>query len=362
MPGPGFPADVPSCPSPLPAALRQVALHLDRALADTPPGGAMALFLAGPPPTAEAPGAGTLGLLDLQGLHPAEALLGFVAPDPWWAMGTYCSGRALGVDPACGYVARRGRRPRGRPVRLVSLVARSGAGAGALRRAGGRGGPEPLDEPPTGLVGDCLRRALGVPTPPPPATSVAWWLAVWLDRVVRALLDDPPGGSPTAGEPPPRTWDGVASRHPAASAVDGGRGVEPARLAAATCDLAGRWPWARLRTGPGPALAGVGAGAASSHDHLRSLPPPDIAAWMDDGMFARWCAGALPDLLDACAHLLPPGVWGAVDAAVTAAGAEVPAPGDPTPGGSGPDRGELDCGEPEGSEPDARLDRREGSR
>ena len=63
-------------------------------------------------------------------------------------------------------------------------------------------------------------------------------------------------------------------------------------------------------------LAGVGAVAPD--DRLGALPSPAVAAWMDDGMFARWCAGALPDLLDACAHLLPPGTWARLEATVTA--------------------------------------------
>lgn len=309
QPSPGSPPTPPGDPVAPPVGaspgrrgvLGRVAASIDAALAESPPGDPMVLFLAGPPGRAGDDGA-TLGWFGLEGRDPLQALLGFVAPDAWWAMGLHCSGRATGLDAPPG--------ASGAPdaVRLTTFVDRSGGAGGVLRRTNG---VEALDEPPSGVLGDCLRRALGVATPPPPPASVAWWVAVWLDRLVRALMGAVPG--PVL---PPGSWDEVAALHPAAAALALGRGVDPVRLASATRRVARLWPWARLRTGPGPVLAG--AGAVSPDDRPGALPPPAVAAWMDDGMFARWCAGALPDLLDACAHLLPPGTWARLEASVTA--------------------------------------------
>jgi hypothetical protein len=335
---PSFPAFPDRRSSGRRGVLGQVAASVDAALADSPPGDTMALFLTGPPGRAGDDGA-TLGWFDLEGRDPLHALLGFVAPEAWWAMGLHCSGRATALDPPAG--------ASGGPdaIRLTTFVDRSGGAGGVLRRPAG---VEALDEPPSGVLGDCLRRALGVATPTPPPTSVAWWVSVWLDRVVRALLGGAPGPAV-----PPRSWDEAAALHPVAAALVGGRGADPAQLAAATREVSRRWPWARLRTGAGPVLAGVGA--LSPDDRLDTLPTPAVAAWMDDGMFARWCAGALPDLLDACAHLLPPGTWARLEATVEATlatgddldGAEPPAsvagpaasPPGPSSGSSGPSRG-----------------------
>jgi hypothetical protein len=74
------------------------------------------------------------------------------------------------------------------------------------------------------------------------------------------------------------------------------RGREPDALAADALALADMWPWRRLRTEPHQ--LDVGPSPVASR----------IAAWMDDGMFARWLLGAfppMPDLLATCDDLLP---------------------------------------------------------
>jgi hypothetical protein len=86
---------------------------------------------------------------------PHEWLFGFTAPAGWWALGALCSGRAFGPDQP------------DRRAKVAIIVDREGnLGGGAIVD----GGPL-LDEPPgEGLVVDSLRRALGLPTAPPPAT------------------------------------------------------------------------------------------------------------------------------------------------------------------------------------------------
>lgn len=86
---------------------------------------------------------------------PHEWLFGFVAPPEWWALGALCSGRAFGPDQP------------DRRARVAILVDRDGNLAGG---AIVDGGPTLDGAPGEGLVVDSLRRALGVPTAPPPTS------------------------------------------------------------------------------------------------------------------------------------------------------------------------------------------------
>ena len=65
----------------------------------------------------------------------------------------------------------------------------------APRRGMRRVGADPPQVLDTGAaegdVADCLRRALGLPTPPPPCGPVAWWAVDWLDAVLDAVCRDP---------------------------------------------------------------------------------------------------------------------------------------------------------------------------
>jgi hypothetical protein len=120
---------------------------------------------------------GELACFPIDSDHPLDLLLGFVAPRHWWALGVATDGRAhrIGDD---GRVARSPASPR---VRITVLIDRSGDGAGLLRQ-----GDEltPMPGPPDGMVADACRRALGLDTAPPPATTVGLWTRCWLDRVV----------------------------------------------------------------------------------------------------------------------------------------------------------------------------------
>jgi hypothetical protein len=221
-----------------------------------------------------------LSAFALDGAHPLRLLLRFVAPSWWTALGVSSTGQAHPLD-ADG-------RPRSRPdspkVRVTVLLGRDGASAGVLRHDDG---VTPMPDPPEGVVADACRRALGLATMPPPAGSAELWTLAWLDRIVDAAVRR--DGSPRLAD-----WPAIAALHPA---VGPSRQVpDPPALVAAAAALAEAWPWSRLRAEP----------------NVVSIPgvdqSPATAAWMDDGMWARWLLAGLParaDLLAAVHDLLP---------------------------------------------------------
>jgi hypothetical protein len=149
-----------------------------------------------------------------------------------------------------------------------------------------------MPDRPEGVVADACRRALGLPTAPPPGSTRELWALLWLDRVVDAAAGGGPGARPT-------TWPALARLHPAAGPHGDptAAALHPVALAAAAGTLAAAWPWHRLRADPG-AIPLPGA-----------RPAPGLEAWMDDGMWARWLLSHLPaagDLLSAVRALLPP--------------------------------------------------------
>jgi hypothetical protein len=230
-----------------------------------------------------------LGWLSLDHQHPVGALAGFVAPARWRALGVCVPGRAH----AGGWSD---------DVAVTLLVDRAGASASLLRRAGR---VEVLPGRPEGALADACRRALGLPTAPPPTTTLGLWTLAWLDRVVATASAREPGR-------PALTWAAVADLHPASAGP-----TDPPGLALAAAGLAEAWPWARLR-----ADAAVG-------DLPGPAPAVDVAAWMDDGMWARWLLERLPALdalLDAVHCLLPPAVAEAVQLVVDAAGGSLGGP------------------------------------
>jgi hypothetical protein len=258
---------------------------------------------------ADGSGAVELGVLDLDGGHPLDALLGLVAPPDWMALGVAASGRAL--DLAGDRRAER--------VHITLLLTRSGASASVLRRGEQVSYPA---GPTEGVVADASRRALGLPTAPPPGSTAELWTRWWLDSLVRAALERP------AAAPPP-SWDEAVALHPAsfmgppgpstagcalrpappASAPAQAPAVEPAELAADTRALAAAWDWGSLRADP------------SVVDAPRAALTRALARWMDDGMAARWLLATFPlvdDLLDACCSVLPQATARRVERVVTA--------------------------------------------
>lgn len=174
---------------------------------------------------------------DLDG-HPVDVLLGFVCPAEWAAFGL----SHVGWSSPMGAV-RPSRHPQRERVRITTLVHRDGAIASVLRFENGK---ELSDTSEChGMIPDVLRRALGVPTPPPALPLRAFMARLWLESVLRE-----------ARRRRPMTWKDVAA-------------LEPHPSSESWSDL--RWSVVTAR---------------------RSLDEvtPEIAAWMDDGMFARWSA------------------------------------------------------------------------
>lgn len=124
---------------------------------------------------------------------------------------------------------------------------------------------------PQGWLIDACLRAVGLPTPRCDVSALAFPIALWLDRLMVAILNASMNAPVTWRDtvdlcPVPRRWRSV-------DAVDLG-----VTLASTTAT------WSNLRAA---AIRGsrspVGMTAAR-------------AAWMDDAMFARWCMGGFPDL------------------------------------------------------------------
>lgn len=258
---PSAPHDPPSSALPL----RDLVASADALLHDQPDGAL--LRVSGDPPKLQA---WPLGDDD----HPLDHLLGFTAPPSWQAIGLRCRGRGIDLDePPDG--APPDVRPgaaEARPVTVTILIDRSGRGDG-LMRAGSD--VRHLAGLPEGAVGDACRRALGLPTAPPPASTAVLWLHVWIDRIVEALACAPrPGGI---------TWDVAAGLHPSGHHGVGARPA-PEAVAEATERLAEAWPWDRLRRDP---------------EVVDTARPPlrrTVTDWMDGGMFARWLLTELVDL------------------------------------------------------------------
>lgn len=250
-----------------------------------------------------APAAGSLAWTPLEGVHPLDVLLGAVAPPHWRAIGVRARGIAAGPDGTDDVV-------------VTLLVDRSGAAASTMRRGDA---VVPLPGRPDGMVADACRRALGLPTAPPPASTVGLWTLVWLDRLVAAAGARAPGQG--------WSWADVARLHPAVTAAPApGTGPpSPAAVAVAAQALAEAWPWAQLRTAP------------SVVDLPGGAPGPTVSRWMDDGMWARFALGAYPavaDLVAAARALVAPVVADAVALVVRAGTGHGDEPGD-DPGNTG---------------------------
>ena len=212
--------------------------------------------------------------------HPADPLIGFLAPSSWSTLGLVTSG-TLWPDPdpdpdlrahgPTSWVD-----PRGEAVRLTVLLGRDGTATSLMSR--GNGDPEVLEGPPQGWVPDVLARALGRPTPPPDTTLSFWVERAWLDHLAARLMGRP--GSI-------RRWDDVSRAHPLSPPGDALPGVLLALEAQA---LDHESSWERMRT--------LWNGPLST-----TIVPPGgrsitVSRWFDDGSFSRWVQRNLPEPAD----------------------------------------------------------------
>lgn len=217
--------------------------------------------------------------------HPAEVLLGFSAPLTWTAIGVSTEGWVSPGEHARDDGAEVWARSSGVRVRVLVLLSRGGDRAGRICWEDGRCLPEPPGE---GLVVDCLRRALGRPTPPPTATTNLLFGTMWLENVLVESRE----------VRQPLTWSQAAALHPAmqlmaadAPAVRPDDVVGPMRALAKVCD------WSMVRQ---QAMRGWTAGLE-----------PSLAEWMDPGMVSRWLLDRRPgieELLDELAGVCSPSV------------------------------------------------------
>jgi hypothetical protein len=163
--------------------------------------------------------------------HPAEVLTGFVAPPEWFGVGVLTGG--WGHEPG---------KERYR-VRVTSFMCRDGAELAAMR-ADGSGELRFLEGRSDGLVADTLRRVLELPTNPPDVSVEEWFARCWLDAIV--------AGTKRGKRAAKLGWQEAAELH--------------------------------------PALASMGAASDFSWERVRqrvAAEGSEMAAWMDEGMFAR---------------------------------------------------------------------------
>jgi hypothetical protein len=208
-----------------------------------------------------------LGVLPLDG-HPTGTLLGLRAPDEWHAVGLATSGWAYHVSER-GDPGRRRHR-----VHVVSLVSRSGEHAHRTTAEDPELRKRLDGEPPVGEQVDLLRRALGLPTDPPPVDASAYWSIQWLAALA-------------AAEPPAGTLPEAIEAHPALQLLRHGTQGDDSDVADVIAAFHRVLTWSRLRQ--------------LAMDGRFDIPEltTDDAAWLDDGAFARF-------VLNRCAplHLL----------------------------------------------------------
>ncbi|MDQ6928644.1 MAG: hypothetical protein M3159_08270 [Actinomycetota bacterium] len=211
-----------------------------------------------------------VGTKPLEGVAPAETLIGTVVPEAWWALGVAVGGWVRPLGPE-GQVGER----MGRAANVV-VVTRAGDVVSRVRTDG-----RTLTESPAyGITLDAIQRALGLPTAPPLVTTGHYFSAMWLESIAAVSADRPRGGRRLR-------WAEVCRLHPTFMVFD----VEPhpSRMEFAATVIERSCDWERLRW-----LLIEGAWPE------RTLSPTD-AAWFDEGSFSRWVLGnraPLPSLLD----------------------------------------------------------------
>lgn len=227
-----------------------------------------------------------LGLKPIDDMSVVEALSGFTAPRDWLAIGVITEGNARHVD---------NRDAHRRRVRCVHLVDRTGACASTLRLQGDD--VTVLDAgKPEGRIDDACRRALGLSTAPPLASTAEVFALAWLDAVLAMTAALEPGAR--------TTWPAVAELHPAVSMVLHDSAASWRRQATDSIVRLGEilaevQSWSVLRA--------ACATGASSFDDIS----PAVAEWLDDGAFSRWVLGGwppLPVLARAVGATTPPSV------------------------------------------------------
>jgi hypothetical protein len=206
----------------------------------------------------------TLACLDDPG-----GLMGWSAPPEVSAVGVVATGRLL-MEPGPSEAPAPLRAAKNGGIRLACVVARDGTTGWRMVIPGGRAME---NVPEDGRLLDCLKRCLGLPTPPAPTGPGRLQSLLWLDKIL--------GQAQTS--PHRLSWNEVVRLHPAGALLDPGEqgALSPEDLAH-VIRLAGTvWSWEEIRQQAATRWSG-------------QIIERDIAAWMDEGMFARWMLGGLP--------------------------------------------------------------------
>ena len=210
-----------------------------------------------------------------------DGLLGWVATSDCQAVGLVATGRLRPLPGAApGLVD-----PAHDRLRMACLVTRDGEVAWRMVVPGGATYEEaPLE----GRMLDCLRRCFGLPTPPPPASPARLQAVAWLVAVFEEARD----------ARRPLSWSEVSRLHPVARVISTDLGRPCTELVPGLIRMAGSaWSWEDFRL---QAQVQVG---------MEDVIDPELAGWMDEGMFARWVLADLPspeELLPALRpHLAP---------------------------------------------------------
>jgi hypothetical protein len=200
-----------------------------------------------------------------------DGLLGYVVREDWPAAAVVATGRFRRLDAAAELPAALVR-GLGGGLQIACVVSRRDAVGWHLRLPDG----STFDEvPQEGFMLDVLRRSLGLPTSPPPPTTATFHLSAWLCGIASAG---------TSIEPHTRTrlgWDDAVALHP----LFDGPGAESgdAEDFIDAVQSSGNWESLRKQVTSAP---------EGNEDYC--LPPPHLADWMDEGMFARWVLGKMP--------------------------------------------------------------------
>jgi len=192
-------------------------------------------------------------------LRAGHDIVGWTATPSCRAVGVVAHGRARVLGDGDGPPSR---------VVLACVMDREGRTASHGFTAAG---PAWRDAAGSGLMVDLLRRALLLPTEPPERGPELFLASLWMARVAEL-----PRGRRLG-------WPRMAALHPAVSALAAaGEVIPPAELATVIRLAGAAWTWGRLRE---LALGGPALDAR-------------MAAWLDDGAFARWACAGQPPLIE----------------------------------------------------------------
>jgi hypothetical protein len=198
----------------------------------------------------------------------AEGWLGHRLPPGWQAAAVVATGRVRALDAghelAAGLLA-----AADGGLRLCGAVSRRRQVGWRTRLPDGTAG---LERPSEGFILDVLLRAVGHPTPPPAGGPAELASILWLQAATALRCE----GRGRLG------WPELIGLHPLLDRF-GPPDTDQAEALLAQVATTGTWEQLRLATAQ---WAPVG----------EPFPPPELAGWMDAGMFARWVLCGLPPL------------------------------------------------------------------